>query len=121
MQVVTVYYWPARGDNIGHVAMMVTGGMPAGPVYISWWPNGSGIKELFVKGALGSAISSLTEDIKLEGFLPLFLVVPGLDESKIKARWSDWKKGDYRALDKNCANTVAAALYAGDTREKAEG
>jgi hypothetical protein len=22
--VVTVYYWPARGDNIGHVAMMVT-------------------------------------------------------------------------------------------------
>ena len=115
---VTVYIWDARyaGGSVGHVAMAITGGQPAGATYISWWPAKRRLDVISV-GVPRVIHTSLEEDEgpRGEGRKPDHTIqLQGLDETAIKAFWKRWaQNANYQGLLFSCATTVGWALKQG--------
>jgi hypothetical protein len=119
---VTLYTWVPHDSDVGHSSMLVSGGDPAGSIYISWWPDHG--------GKLASLIScpakvdhvvpkSVENDVVLEdGEKPFFRTeINGLNETKIKEFWANWQKNPtFGILHRNCAVTTRKGLDAGTPR-----
>ena len=132
---VTVFIWTFRGSSVawGHAALQVTGGNPAGSIYISWWPQGTGrqTKLPVAPGPLANvyrvpaiANRQYIQDESAEGTPPDWRIdIDGLDETAIKTRWASFKTGanQWSTLSQNCSTTVAQALVAGGADKYAKG
>jgi hypothetical protein len=57
---VEVCVWLPRGTNIGHAAMKVTGGFPAGDMYLSRWPGK--VSEVVIPGVAKRYADDLTAE-----------------------------------------------------------
>ncbi len=133
---VTVYIWDYRGADVawGHASMHVTGGDPAGSIYISWWPQASGRQPKIphAPGVLGQVYSvpaisgrGYAADVHDEGQVPDHTIhLNGLDETKIKAWWQNLAtdlNARWSTLGQNCSTTVANALAEGGGDDLTEG
>jgi hypothetical protein len=106
---VEVYFWPPKGSNVGHAAIMADGGTPAGRAYLSAWP-GEALAILF--GA--AAFNQYEDDVRSEGGHPQVVRLTKLDETKIKAQIEKCKNaGKYGFISLNCATQASICLNAG--------
>lgn len=124
---ITVYVWNYTGknDNWGHASMLVDGGLPPGPRYYSWWPQGPGRDYTFHESLPIYAVQAIRnrsyqDDMRDEGRMrpkaPDHVIkITKLDETKVKAYWKSLLDNDptWRTLGQNCSTTVARALMAG--------
>jgi len=123
---VTVYVWNPHYSslNVGHAALAVTGGQPAGDTYVSWWPRNRNLATITV-GVRRGVHARLADDelSTAEGRRPDHTVrLEGLDETQIKAFWKRLvRHGEYQGFSSNCATTVAKALEAGGADRLAPG
>jgi len=106
---VEVYFWPPKGENIGHAAIMVDGGSPPGRAYLSAWP-GSALSILFGAGSY----NAYSDDVGAEGGPPNVVRLTKLDETAIKAQIEKCKQaGMYSFTVLNCATQASICLNAG--------
>lgn len=110
---VEVYWWPPQElFATGHASMLVDGGSPADPMYLSAWP---------VKGDKMAAIYSTAEfksyaqDVKEEhGVAPQIVRLIKLNETAIKTAIKAVKGfGHYSFASGNCATLTAFCLCQG--------
>ena len=116
---ITVYVWVPTDGAWGHSSMLVTGGLPAGRIHISWWPT----TPKTVRAAVGTTITgsrSINEDLDDEDGSPNYIIdVPRLNETATKFWWQQWLRDpSYYALTRNCSTTAARALEAGGALER---
>lgn len=118
---ITVYRWDLRypgsatGFRVGHVSLRVTGGTPAGDIYMSWFPT--------EHGSLSSPArrgQTFEQDVHEEGTQPLDSLRVGteqktLDETAMKAWWARFLQNppQWSLYDTNCSQLVIEALRAG--------
>ena len=106
---VEVYFWPPKGSNIGHAAIMTDGGTPAGQSYLSAWP-GDALAVFFGT----AAFNQFDDDVRSEGGRPQVVRLTKLDETAIKAQIEKCKQaGKYGFLGLNCATQASICLNAG--------
>jgi hypothetical protein len=136
--VVIVHIWNYLGtkEAWGHAAVEVTGGDPAGSIYVSWWPSPSGRQPYFPRLAQLPVLGELAANIYFvpavenqtkqddeanegEGGDPRkpdhSIPVKGLNETEIKAWWTKFKNNPppWSSVNTNCALIAAFALRAG--------
>jgi hypothetical protein len=107
---VEVYWWPPRDGNIGHASIMVDGGSPPDPMYLSAWP-----------GDMSSAVygpanfKSYAQDVTDEGgAAPHVVRLTKLNETAIKIAIKAVKGfGHYSFVSGNCATLTAFCLCQG--------
>ncbi len=132
---ITVYVWDSAGGgstgafvgvesaSVGHAAMEIGGGEPAGVIYISWWPRHDTFYDVLV-GTPAHTRRTLGQEIRDEGLQPAHrILIPGqgegragngLDESAIKEWWREWQRDTtYRLADRSCCTTIVRGLLAG--------
>lgn len=115
-----VYLWYPRVGNIGHASLDISlnQGYPKAQ-YVSWWPmaNSLKIKAGFnvTAGTEGFIADCQSEGSEANPRLPDHTVdFGGLDEDRMRARWSEiYKRANYEFFYANCATTVADILRAG--------
>lgn len=106
---VEVYFWPPKGENIGHAAIMVDGGSPPGKAYLSAWP-GSVLSIIAGPGAF----NAYSSDLAAEGGAPQVVRLTKLDETAIKEQIEKCKRGGvYSFPSFNCATQASICLNAG--------
>jgi hypothetical protein len=107
---VEIYIWLPKGQGFGHAAMKVTGGVPAGDVYMSRWPGYSS-EALFT----GPGASHRYEaDVAEEGGPPRVVRLTKLDETAVKKAIAELKtKNEYNFWTLNCCSQVKECLDAG--------
>lgn len=108
---VEIYFWPPKLDGtIGHAAIMVDGGSPAGRVYLSAWPG-----ELLAILFGNAAFNEYNDDVSSEGKRnPEVVRLTKLDETAIKAQIQKIKgAGKYAFAAFNCASQASLCLDAG--------
>ena len=118
---VTVYFWGARGTNVGHVSMKLGNG-----TYISLWPR-DGKLSLRSTGRTeeenrrSERSQSLDEDIaNEERSYDDSIDIGGLDEDAMQ-RWWDNFKTRWWLLGQNCCKTVIDGLRAGGSDSRLDG
>jgi hypothetical protein len=125
-------FWGDPDAGVGHAAMEIGGGEPAGAIYVSWWPRGDTFGDVLV-GTPAFRSRTLAQEIRDEGGAPPDhrIRIPGcgenpadngLDESAIKAWWAEWRRDPtYRLADRSCCTAVVRGLLAGGAEEYASG
>jgi hypothetical protein len=127
---IRVNIWPYRGKDVayGHASIQIDGGDPAGPLYISWWPQGAG--RVYKKRGLNLyCVASIPDrafddDVAGEDGNPPKVItidggsstVIGLDETAMKKWWLDLVRGgstQWCTLDTNCSTISSWVLYQG--------
>jgi hypothetical protein len=106
---VEVYWWaPSLKSATGHAAMMVDGGSPSGPVYLSVSPGS------MLSTAFGPAVfNTYAADVADDG-IPHVVRLTKLNETAIKAVIkADKGFARYSFLLGNCATQAAFCLNAG--------
>lgn len=107
---VEVYFWPPKGSNIGHAAIMVDGGAPRGKMYLSAWPGS--LLSVIVAGA--GTFNQYSDDVAAEGGPPQVVRLTKLDETAIKAQVEKCRRGAvYSFPGFNCASQASICLNAG--------
>ena len=108
---VTVYFWPPKGEAIGHASIMADGGQPAGKAYLSAWPGD--LLSVFLVG--DAAYHEFLDDVASEGNRqPHSVALTKLNETAIKAKMADLKKRNHYSFPgANCATQASICLNAG--------
>lgn len=133
---ITVYVWDSAGGGstggfvgiegaaVGHAAMEISGGEPAGVIYVSWWPRVDTYWGALT-GTPAHAHRTLSQEIYDEGGLePAHSIcIPGqgegrsgngLDQSAMKEWWKEWQRDTtYRLADRSCCTTIVRCLLSG--------
>jgi hypothetical protein len=116
-------FWGIEGASVGHAAMEIAGGDPAGVVYVSWWPRAETFWNALV-GTPAHAQRTLEQEIAAECAPPDHRIrIPGLgdghagnglDQTAMKAWWQAWQRDStYRLVDRSCCTTIVRGLLAG--------
>ena len=106
---VEVYWWPLKGYSLGHAAIMVDGGSPSGPMYLSANP-GSMISAIYGPAVYKSYATDL-----LDG-PPMVVRLTKLNETAIKTvAKSVTGFAHYSLFIGNCATQASICLNAGLT------
>ena len=106
---VEVYYWSPKPPSIGHAAIMVDGGEPAGKVYLSAWPGNP------VSILMGPAeYQHHMDDVIAENREPQVVRLRRLKETAIKSAIKHIRNvGIYSFSMFNCAQQAYACLRLG--------
>jgi hypothetical protein len=108
---VEVYWWPPKGGDksVGHAAIMVDGGKPAGRAYLSVWPG-----EL-LSIVIGSAsFFEYQDDVRTEGGRPRVVRLTRLNETAIRTQVKNLQQtARYSFVAMNCATQASICLNAG--------
>jgi hypothetical protein len=109
---VEVYWWPPDLEgNIGHASMLVDGGSPPDPMYLSAWPMPGEYKGVVFGRAL---FKSYAQDVTDEGRTPHVCRLTKLNETAIKTAIKAVKGfGHYSFFSGNCAALTAFCLCQG--------
>jgi hypothetical protein len=106
---IRVYIWTGTPVlDLGHASLEVSGGLPKGKRYLSWWADGA--TEIAGGRLMGRTLGM---DAETYGGSPTRVYsFPGLDATAIKA-WLATQSQSYNLVTRNCATMVAEALREG--------